>query len=89
MDQAFPRPSPIQQEGKMKTLGRRARIATLAAFVAGATTLAVAQPVHGATSTCFGKPATIVGSGTITGTAGNDVIIGSATTRSTVWVAMT
>ena len=27
--------------------------------------------------TCFGEPATIVGSGTISGTPGNDVIVGS------------
>ena len=61
----------------MKTLGRKARLATVAAFVVGATSLALAHPVAAAPSRCFGKPARIGGSGTITGTAGNDVIIGS------------
>jgi hypothetical protein len=37
-----------------------------------------ATPAGAAPTTCLGKPVTISGSGTITGTSGPDVIVGSS-----------
>ncbi len=52
-------------------------IAAAALVLAGAGAALAPASSAQAAETCFGQPATIVGSGTITGTPGNDVIVGS------------
>ena len=62
---------------QLRGRGKAIRIALLALMTSAG--LVVIGPVSANGSPkCFGKPATITGSGTIDGTAGNDVIIGSA-----------
>ena len=51
--------------------------AALITFVVGGSAVLFVQVSSASAPTCFGKKATIVGSGEVSGTGGNDVIVGS------------
>jgi hypothetical protein len=57
----------------------RQRTATALVVVSALALLGAAGASADSTPNCFGKKATIVGSGLINGTQGDDVIVGSAT----------
>ena len=57
---------------------RRVRAAAVGLFAVAAGAAGAMQAFAQETPTCFGKTATIMGSGTITGTPDDDVIVGSA-----------